>query len=289
MVDVELGEARRSTSSAADNDSESPRAARRVEPSGRPGPSRRGPGPNGTTKSFGSKKIWSSAWVNARIRNRTCRGAISFRYAFPMTAMPERAAPVAPRPTSGRTRGSSPAPSPGAGTPAPPPVTPKSIANIRLNGRGTLERGRAAGGAPHPVRADDLRDLRGGVRPSTPSGRTFSSTVSARNDVWHASHVTSGSVKFSRWPEARTTASGSDLRRVDEVVVVGEADEPGRPGLLDAPLQRRAERPVVVEPLRPAVDLGRRPEHAAATEQREQLVDSSSPQRPPGCRSRAGR
>ena len=140
-----------------------------------------------------------------------------------------------------------------------------------LNGLGTERAFAPQAGATRPGGHEDLADL-GRASPSIPWGRTDSSTVSARKDFPHWPHRTSGSVKFSRWPDARTTASGKDLRRFDPVVILGKAEEPGRPGLLDLPLERGPEGPVVVESLDAPVDLGRWPEVAASAEQRKELV-----------------
>ena len=76
-----------------------------------------------------------------------------------------------------------------------------------LNGRGTLSEVEPHDGHRAPA-VWMIAAIWTGVSPSTPSGRTFSSTVSARATAWQDSHVTSGSVKFSKWPDARTTASG---------------------------------------------------------------------------------
>src|SRR5205823_13869751 len=43
---------------------------------------------NASANVAGSKKIWSSAWRNSRIRYAPCRGLISFRYARPTMASP---------------------------------------------------------------------------------------------------------------------------------------------------------------------------------------------------------
>ncbi len=89
-----------------------------------------------TGNAAGSKKTWSSAWVKARIRNRTCRGAISFRYAFPITATPRG---IALRPTSRireKARKLDWAVS-GRRYPRSRPSTPRSTPNIMLKGFGT--------------------------------------------------------------------------------------------------------------------------------------------------------